>query len=192
MLIETSIGPRTTVRSDRHPRLAGLGSAARARHRRPEMLDRRPAWGGEWGHTSAMRLEPLRRRYGPPPRRVARGGIPGHPGPRHGTGRGQPFFVEELVGTLIDRESGADDGTWSFRELPTGFTVPDSVQAVLAADRPPACRREGGANGRRHRAHVLDRPVYELVSGESPDIGLLEGGLRASPSRSAWRANVSM
>jgi class 3 adenylate cyclase/tetratricopeptide (TPR) repeat protein len=146
---------------------------------RPEMIDRRPAWGGAWRRTSAMRLEAL---------------------PSADTDRllvellgdevptairdlvveraeGNPFFVEELIGTLIDRGVlTRDDGTWTFGELPAGFTVPDSVQAVLSAriDMLPGVEKAA-----LQAAAVIGRtfwtgPVYELVAGESPDIGLLE------------------
>jgi predicted ATPase len=146
---------------------------------RPELLDRRPAWGGAWHRTSAMRLEAL---------------------PATDTGRlldellgsglpdtirdlvieraeGNPFFVEELIGTLIDRGVlSQSNGAWQFGELPAGFTVPDSVQAVLAARidlLPPAEKAALQA------ASVIGRtfwtgPIYELLAGESPDIGLLE------------------
>ncbi|HET9498276.1 MAG TPA: adenylate/guanylate cyclase domain-containing protein, partial [Candidatus Limnocylindria bacterium] len=146
---------------------------------RPEMLDRRPAWGGAWGRTSAMRLEAL---------------------PAADTGQllesligtkvppaihqivveraeGNPFFVEELIGTLIDRGVMArSNGTWQFSDLPAGFSVPDTVQAVLAAriDLLPAAEKAA-----LQAAAVIGRtfwtgPVYELLAGENPDIGVLE------------------
>jgi tetratricopeptide (TPR) repeat protein len=90
---------------------------------------------------------------------------------------GNPFFVEELVGTLIDRGVLArSSGSWSFDRLPPGFTVPDSVQAVLAAriDLLPAAEKAA-----LQAAAVIGRtfwtgPVYELLGGERPDIGVLE------------------
>lgn len=147
---------------------------------RPEVLDRRPSWGGAWGRTSAMRLEAL----AAADTGLLLGELLGGakvPAAIHelvvGRAEGNPFFVEELVGTLIDRGVLArDNGTWSFGDLPPGFTVPDSVQAVLAARidlLPPAEKAALQA------ASVIGRtfwtgPVYELVAGESPDIGLLE------------------
>src|SRR5206468_6366794 len=47
---------------------------------------------------------------------------------------GNPFFVEEVLASLID--AGVlqrSNGTWHAEELPPGFAIPDSVQAVLAA-----------------------------------------------------------
>jgi hypothetical protein len=146
---------------------------------RPEMLDRRPSWGGAWRRTSAMRLEAL------PAADTGRllDELLGAevPTPIHdlvvGRAEGNPFFVEELIGTLIDRGVLArDNGTWSFGDLPPGFTVPDSVQAVLAAriDLLPSAEKAA-----LQAASVIGRtfwtgPVYELVAGESPDFGLLE------------------
>ncbi len=146
---------------------------------RPELLDRRPSWGGTWRRTSAMQLEAL------PAADTSRllGELLGGEVPNPirdlivGRAEGNPFFVEELVGTLIDRGVLArDNGAWSFGELPPGFSVPDSVQAVLAARidlLPPAEKAALQA------AAVIGRtfwtgPVYELVAGESPDIGVLE------------------
>ena len=89
---------------------------------------------------------------------------------------GNPFFVEELIATLIDRDvlRHTNDG-WSFGELPLGFDVPDSVQAVLAAriDLLPADEKAA-----LQAAAVIGRvfwtgPVYELVDGR-PDFALLE------------------
>ena len=90
---------------------------------------------------------------------------------------GNPFFVEELMATLLD--TGAvrrDDDGWSFGELPDGFRVPDSVQAVLAARIDLLPRAEKSA---LQAASVIGRvfwsgPVYELVEGMQPDLGLLE------------------
>jgi class 3 adenylate cyclase/tetratricopeptide (TPR) repeat protein len=146
---------------------------------RPEMLDRRPAWGGAWHHTSAMRLEAL------PAidtdRLVAELLGAGVPDPIRDLvverAEGNPFFVEELVGTLIDRGVlERSDGSWTFGELPAGFSVPDSIQAVLAARIDLLPEAEKAA---LQAASVIGRtfwtgPVYELVAGESPNIGLLE------------------
>src|SRR5437667_720895 len=47
---------------------------------------------------------------------------------------GNPFFIEEVLGNLID--AGVlqrENGGWRAGELPTGFEIPDSVQAVLAS-----------------------------------------------------------
>jgi class 3 adenylate cyclase len=47
---------------------------------------------------------------------------------------GNPFFAEELVRTLMDEGVLRwEDGTWVAHDLPAGFRVPDTVQALLAA-----------------------------------------------------------
>ena len=90
---------------------------------------------------------------------------------------GNPFFVEELVGTLID-EGVLErvDLSWKVHELPADFVAPDTVQAVLAARMdllPPADKAALQA------ASVIGRtfwsgPVYELLEGLEPDLRLLE------------------
>jgi class 3 adenylate cyclase len=90
---------------------------------------------------------------------------------------GNPFFVEELIATLAGRgvltRSG---GGWSFGELPAGFSVPDTVQAVLAARIDLLGRTEKAA---LQTAAVIGRvfwsaPVCELVEGADPEFGLLQ------------------
>ena len=89
---------------------------------------------------------------------------------------GNPFFVEELIATLIDRGVLVrQDGGWTCAELPGGFEVPDTVQAVLAAriDLLPAAEKAA-----LQAASVMGRvfwtgPVYELLEGVAPDFDLL-------------------
>ena len=146
---------------------------------RPELLDRRPGWARARGQTSQLTLEAL---------------LPAGTGQLLDTllgveppaavrrlilerAEGNPFFVEELVATLIDRDvlqRSAD--SWSFGELPPGFDVPDSVKAVLAAriDLLPAAEKLA-----LQAAAVIGRvfwtgPVYELLEGAQPDFGVLE------------------
>ncbi len=90
---------------------------------------------------------------------------------------GNPFFVEELLGSLID--AGVlerANGTWRVGELPPGFEIPDSVQAVLAARIDLLGEAEKAA---LQAAAVIGRvfwtgPVYELVEGLEPDLHVLE------------------
>ena len=102
---------------------------------RPELLDQRPGWVGAPG-AATIRLDAL-------PSAEAEqliGALLGNDCPRPiselvaGRAEGNPFFVEELIATLIDRGVlGRENGGWSFGQLPPGFSVPDTVQAVLAA-----------------------------------------------------------
>ncbi len=139
---------------------------------RPELLERRPAWSRH-----AVVLDAL------PPAVAAELldkllGVELPPSVRDivvERAEGNPFFVEELLSTLIDRGVLVRrHGAWSCAELPPGFEVPDTVQAVLAARidlLPPAEKAALQA------AAVIGRvfwtgPVYELVGG-MPDFELL-------------------
>ena len=90
---------------------------------------------------------------------------------------GNPFFAEELIATLADWGVLARRGDgWSFSELPPGFFVPDTVQAVLAG-RIDLLPREGKAA--LQTAAVIGRvfwsgPVCELVEEADPEFGLLQ------------------
>jgi hypothetical protein len=146
---------------------------------RPELLDRRPAWSGGWRNTTTIRLEPLT------PDAAARmlEELLGVEVPSELAGlvvrraEGNPFFVEELVGALA--ESGVlerQDDRWAIGELPVDFSVPDSVQAVLAArvDHLPAVEKAA-----LQAAAVVGRvfwtqPVVHLLGGDEPDFDLLE------------------
>lgn len=146
---------------------------------RPEVLDQRPAWGGGKRNVTLLGLDPLTERQTEEmvaqllaselPDAVRRALVE-----RAG---GNPFFVEELVATFIDRGVlERSNGGWTARELPEGFEIPDSVQAVLAAriDLLPATEKAA-----LQAASVIGRtfwagPVGELLGGEDPDYVLLE------------------
>jgi hypothetical protein len=143
---------------------------------RPELLERRPGWGRPDG--VQLLLDAL------PPSDAGRmlDELLGSELPSSvrsvviERAEGNPFFVEELLATLIDRgHLRRENGGWSCDVLPEGFEVPDTVQAVLAARvdlLPPAEKAALQA------ASVIGRvfwtgPVYELVEGLSPDFDLL-------------------
>jgi class 3 adenylate cyclase len=139
---------------------------------RPELLERRPAW-----RRSELSLEALREATaGELLDRLVGSELP----PQLRTAiveraEGNPFFVEELLATLIDRGVlHRQNGGWTFTELPERFEVPDTVQAVLAAriDLLPAAEKAA-----LQAAAVIGRvfwtgPIYELVGG-APDFDLL-------------------
>jgi class 3 adenylate cyclase len=146
---------------------------------RPELFDGRPTWSGGWRNATTIWLDPL-------PAEVAARMVDEmlalelRPAVRDlvvGRAEGNPFFVEELVGALVD--SGVlerRNGGWTVGELPEGFSVPDSVQAVLAArlDRLPTVEEAA-----LQAASVVGRvfwtqPVVHLLDGEEPDFDLLE------------------
>jgi predicted ATPase len=102
---------------------------------------------------------------------------------------GNPFFVEELLGTLIDRgviERSGD--TWLVHEPPADFVVPDTLQSVLAAR---VDLLEPADKETLQAAAVVGRtfwagPVGELVAEHEVDFGRLEERdfIRRSPSSS--------
>jgi predicted ATPase len=182
--------PTAVLIEDLHwaePELCGLLETLVERVRGPllllttarfEFLDRRPGWGGD-PSVSVTRLEAL------PPTDTRRllEALLGAACPASlrdlvvERAEGNPFFVEELIATLAD--TGVlqrRNGGWSFSELPPCFSVPDSVQAVLAAriDLLPVAEKAV-----LQAASVIGRvfwagPVCELVEAAQPDFGLLE------------------
>ena len=145
---------------------------------RPELLDQRPGWARSAG-ASLLRLEAL---PGAEAEQLAVELLgSGCPDPIRelvaDRAEGNPFFAEELIATLADRGVVArSNGNWSFGELPPGFLVPDTVQAVLAA-RIDLLPRAWKAS--LQTAAVIGRvfwsgPVCELVQGADPEFGLLQ------------------
>jgi class 3 adenylate cyclase len=139
---------------------------------RPELLERRPAW-----NRNTLVLDALP----PADADLLLGELLGTRLPESvrdvivGRAEGNPFFVEELLATLIDRGVlKRRNGGWTCGELPPGFEMPDTVQAVLAARidlLPPAEKAALQA------AAVIGRvfwtgPVYELLGG-MPNFELL-------------------
>jgi tetratricopeptide (TPR) repeat protein len=94
-----------------------------------------------------------------------------------GRAEGNPFFVEEVLGSLIDQGVlERTNGSWTAHRPTTGFEIPDSVQTVLAARIDLLDEAEKAA---LQAAAVIGRifwtgPVYELVAGMEPDLRVLE------------------
>ena len=90
---------------------------------------------------------------------------------------GNPFFVEEVLGSLIDQGVlEKSNGGWAARALPAGFAIPDSVQAVLASRIDLLGPAEKAA---LQAAAVIGRvfwtgPVYELLEEVEPNLRVLE------------------
>jgi DNA-binding SARP family transcriptional activator len=146
---------------------------------RPELLARRPGWGAGARNAAMVRLEPLL----PTETTSLIEALLGHEVAASVRGlvldraEGNPFFVEELLGTLADRGAlTREDGGWVLRDAHAGLQVPDSVQAVLASriDLLPPLEKTAlqvaSVIGRVFR----ERPVRELLDGTCPDFGLLE------------------
>jgi DNA-binding SARP family transcriptional activator len=102
---------------------------------RPEMIDRRPGWGA--GRNAArIWLEPLS--TGESSRLLERLLVADLPERLRSLvlepAEGNPFFLEEILATLVDRRIlERHDGHWRVTEPMAGFAIPDSVQSVLAA-----------------------------------------------------------
>jgi class 3 adenylate cyclase/tetratricopeptide (TPR) repeat protein len=104
---------------------------------RPELLEIRPDWGGGKVNATSILLEPL------PPQDLSllvnnllgRAEIP--PAARDrilDAAEGNPLFVEEILGMLIDeRLLRLEDGTWRPAHDLAEVTVPPTIQLLLAA-----------------------------------------------------------
>jgi class 3 adenylate cyclase len=146
---------------------------------RPEIIDLRAAWGAGRRNATVLWLDPLPAATAsqlldemlsgilPEDLReliVSRAG-------------GNPFFLEELVGELVDsRVLVQTEGTWAVGERDAAVSVPDTVHAVLAAriDRLPpgdkATLQAASVVGRR----FWTEPVAHLLGGGEPDFSLLQ------------------
>jgi class 3 adenylate cyclase/tetratricopeptide (TPR) repeat protein len=145
---------------------------------RPELLEQRPGWGARVPGTTVT-LEALTPEDAVGMLDELLGGtLPA--GLRDVVvqrAEGNPFFVEELLATLIDRQLlWRDDGSWRMSELPADFAVPDTVHAVVAArvDLLDADEKQA-----LQAASVIGRifwagPVYELIPDAEPDLRVLE------------------
>jgi class 3 adenylate cyclase len=158
---------------DVHGPLLLIGTA------RPELLDRRPSWGGGRRNTSLLWLEPLTADETQLLlRQLLAAELPGElRAALVDRAEGNPFFVEELVSTLIDHHVlERANGSWAVRGLPSRFAIPDSVHALVAARLdllPPlekAALQAAAVTGRVFWATA----VSAVLDGAEPDFGLLE------------------
>ena len=143
---------------------------------RPELLDSRPGFGGLSGET--LVLEPLKAEATKELlSRLLDTDPPGLLGDVVAQAEGNPFFMEEVLGSLIDQGLLEHrNGGWAMKELPSGFLVPDTVQAVVAARIDLLAPAEKEA---LQAASVIGRifwsgPVYELCPETEPNLRLLE------------------
>jgi class 3 adenylate cyclase len=146
---------------------------------RLELVRSRPAWTGRGRTTETLWLEPL---SATDTTRMLEELIPAElPQPVRDVivqrAEGNPFFVEELVRSLIDQGVlKRRNGDWTVGAMSSTIVVPDTVQSVLSSRidlLPPAEKAALQA------AAVIGRtfwsgPVYELLEGVEPDLGLLE------------------
>jgi len=146
---------------------------------RPELQDRRPTWGAGKRNATAMWLDSL------PAQEASRMLDEMLPAVLPAELRelvidraeGNPFFLEELVGELVD--AGVlekRDGEWTLGTHQLDFTMPDTVHAVLAAriDRLPATEKAALQAGAVVGRVFWTSSVVHLLAGEEPDFDLLE------------------
>jgi class 3 adenylate cyclase len=147
---------------------------------RAELLDTRPSWGGGKRNSTILGLEPLTAGdAGRLLEELLAARLPaGVKDAVVGRAEGNPFFVEELVGALIDQGLlRRENGHWHGDDLPADYAVPDSVQAVLAARIDLLAEAEKDA---LQAAAVIGRvfwpsPVRDLLgASEEPDFDTLE------------------
>lgn len=109
---------------------------------RPELLERRPGWGGGKRNATTLMLEPLSPEAAEHLVEALLGGeVPPTLRPALGRAEGNPFFLEELLRMWVD--GGAlrrRDGGWEVTAAATGVPLPDTVHSLVAAriDRLPA------------------------------------------------------
>ena len=163
---------------------------------RPEFLDAHPGFGRRTSTT--LTLEPLEvgaarelvgRLLGATPPDALLDAL--------AQAEGNPFFQEEVLGSLVDQGILEHrNGRWTMSELPAGFILPDTVQAVVAARIDLLAPAEKEA---LQAASVIGRtfwsgPVYELCPDVDPDLRELEQRdfirLRLDPSIEGEREYV--
>jgi class 3 adenylate cyclase len=146
---------------------------------RPELLELHPGWGGRRAAGTLVELEPLSSEEAA---RLLEELLTAElPEELKSVvvvkAEGNPFFVEELISTLVDRGVlEREDGGWKAHELPGGFQVPDTVRSVLAARIDLLGPAEKAA---LQAAAVIGRtfwsgPLYQLLPDLEPDLRVLE------------------
>ena len=146
---------------------------------RPELLELRPGWASRRTAGTLVELEPLStEESGRLLEALLAAELPDQiKSVVVEKAEGNPFFVEELIGTLVDRGVlERADGGWRAGELPPGFEVPDTVRSVLAARIDLLGPAEKAA---LQAAAVIGRvfwsgPLYELLPELEPELRVLE------------------
>jgi tetratricopeptide (TPR) repeat protein len=114
---------------------------------RAELLETRPGWGGSRPNSTTLRLEPLAGEASALVLNQLPGGGALPAGLRSRVleaAEGNPLYLEEMVGMLVDQGHLADrDGQWQAQGDLNQLEVPPSVKALLASriDALPASER---------------------------------------------------
>jgi hypothetical protein len=144
---------------------------------RPELLEKRPGWGGNRASSTALRLEPLAEAVTAELIDALPGGaaLPGRLRARiFAAAEGNPLYLEEMLAMLIDEGHIVErDGAWQASVELDDLPIPLSVQALLAAriDALPESERRVA-----ERASVAGRvfdaaAVRELVDDAREEVG---------------------
>ncbi|MEP6469771.1 MAG: adenylate/guanylate cyclase domain-containing protein [Chloroflexota bacterium] len=146
---------------------------------RPELLERRPGWGGGLAQVTTQRLEPL-------PAESAGQLIDQLPGGMQlpdplrtrilDAAEGNPLFVEEMLGMLVDEgHLTLTDGRWLATVELAEVIVPPTIAALLAAR---LDRLEPRERSLAERASVVGQSFEQAALAE-----LLPGGQRGAMAR---------
>ena len=144
---------------------------------RPELTERRPTWGGGHRSVTGVALEPLglqdaERLVG---HLVDLSALPARLRAEIlSRAEGNPFFLEEIVRRLVDEGALVrSNGSWKATQAADGSTVPDTVQAVIAAridllpDEPKRFLQAAAVVGRV----FWPGAVSAVLGSESGDVG---------------------
>ena len=167
---------------------------------RPDLFEERPSWGGASPNSSSVLLEPLSEAESERllDNLLGESDLPGSIRDYIvSTSEGNPFFVEELLATLVDRDIlQRREGRWTTTQMPA-IPLPSTIRALVSAriDRLPEDERVvlevASVEGKRFRrpviaALVVDKPGAdvdaclaalvrkELVRGQPGDDGGFE------------------
>ena len=139
---------------------------------RPELLDRRPAWGGGRRNYVAMSLEPLsddsvaqlvRHMVGPVAPQIVQRVV--------ARAEGNPFFAGEIVQAIRERVGSLRDGDAVEHAL---ATLPDTIQATILA---------------RHRSPCA--PGAASVAARAPCSEVPSARQGSQPSSRIWRPTAT-
>jgi len=143
---------------------------------RPEFLESRPTWGLGPARCQAMLLEPLQ------PADVDRfleevivAELPPAVHDLLARAEGNPLFLEELLGALVERGVLRPDGGVQLERL-AEIGLPDTVQAVLASriDLLPPTEKAALQSAAVIGRAFWPSAVRELLGGSEPNLSLLE------------------
>jgi class 3 adenylate cyclase/tetratricopeptide (TPR) repeat protein len=143
---------------------------------RPELLEERPAWARSEPGSVALTIEALTHEQADEliEHLVGSAGLPVEARSIVGAGEGNPLFLEQLVGMLIDEGHLRREGdAWVVVDDLKGLSIPSTIKGVLEArlERLPPTERDvlecGSVEGREfHRASAAMAPTSDRPSAD--------------------------